>query len=190
MHALSTAQQQALQRLAARHAIRNPRRAAGCCFMASLGFSMRAGNVADLPLIRWTVRGDADYKEHWAVRLNGELALDLTRVQVDGQTAVVKAIASYPATYTLAGEYPACVFLARPAVEPRQLEGLSIRTAMLMRWGMFRHDVRQAAAFRKLLEMWSGAAELERYLLMSLVTEARRRLASRRQRLQQALSRD
>ncbi|RYX93115.1 MAG: hypothetical protein EOO28_19550 [Comamonadaceae bacterium] len=179
---LPSATQRALIQLASRSRITQMELAAGKCFLASLDFAIQANSIAELTLLRWQVKGDPDFVEHWAVRMGDDTALDLTRIQVDGQTSVVKKIASYPAGYLLKGDYPVSLFAS--GVEAfGGLENLCIRTALLMRWNMVAHDVRCAPLIGKARFVWDGAGELERYLLRVLFSGWRQKLADRRARL-------
>ena len=133
----SSKDQQKLLRLAATKAIRSPNQAHGQCLMMSLELAHAARDIKGLSLLRWRVKKDPDFHEHWALRLSGEDAIDPTRIQVDGKRDVVKSIASYPATYFLVGEYPLEIFLTN---SDAQL-GLRHKNPVSMRWSMHRHDV-------------------------------------------------
>ena len=86
---LSPKDQQKLLRLAASKALRSPNQAHGQCLMTSLELAHSARDIEGLTLLRWRVKKDPDFHEHWALRLSGDDAIDPTRVQVDGKRAVV-----------------------------------------------------------------------------------------------------
>ena len=129
---LSIKDQQKLLRLAASTAIRSPDLAYGQCLMTTLELACLARDVEGLSLLRWRVTKDPDFHEHWALRFSADDVLDPTRVQVDGKRAVVKAIASYPATYFLGGEYPLNVFLKSPVASARDSHPQGSRRAAVV----------------------------------------------------------
>lgn len=183
---LSPKDQQKLLRLAASKAIRSPNQAHGQCLMTSLELAVAARDIEGLSLLRWRVKNDPDFHEHWALRLSGDEAIDPTRVQVDGKRAVVKSIATYPATYFLAGEYPLTIFLTAPVTGAKQLR--IYKRPVPMRWSMHRHDVTVATGINKAGVFLAGVLRFTHFLATFGIGELRRRMRSRHQTLHEKLA--
>lgn len=132
--------------LARRCRVVDARSAAGRCLGASLDLALaahRRGLAVDL--VRWTVQGDPDYADHWAVRLDARHVLDLTRVQVDGSTRLVVEADDYPRHFVDRREYPAALFLHDYAASGEaQREVLSAAIMLRMARRMFRYDASTA----------------------------------------------
>jgi hypothetical protein len=175
-----------LVRLANRHVMHSSELASGQCFIASLSFAHAARKIDDVPLLRWHVRNDPDFIEHWAVRLSETEVLDITRVQVDGDRQALKAINSYPASYRLVGEYPSSMLLAYCLSEGDVLKSASFRQALAMRRAIHRHDRRQPGSGSFALRLRS-LANLAHYVIHALVTRFHLKLAARRQQLARRL---
>src|SRR3954468_24819578 len=65
----------------------------GLCLHASVEFcreARRRGMGRELFLVRWLVRGDLDFLEHWAVASKNGRILDMTAAQVDGDPRPVR----------------------------------------------------------------------------------------------------
>lgn len=144
-----------------------------------------ARDVEGLSLLRWRVTKDPDFHEHWALRFSADDVLDPTRVQVDGKRAVVKAIASYPATYFLGGEYPLNVFLKSPVASARASRTLKEPAAL--RWSIHRHDVASATGIEKAGMLFVGLFRFAHFLMNFGIGKSRRRMLARRQKLQERL---
>lgn len=90
----------------------DPDEAEGLCFWAAVTFANFASSYGhSVQLIRWEVYDSGPYSDHWAVVLNGNRLIDLTRSQVDGQTGLFWHTTSYPDGYFCARRYPAMLFL-------------------------------------------------------------------------------
>ena len=176
--------------------IRRARAAAGRCLSASLDLALIARErlKIELELVRWDVRGDPKFSEHWAVWLGGGLVLDLTRVQVDGSRQLIGATSDYPANFTRPRRYPAALLLTAYQAHGREAdrrlptEFTRSRARALLRFDLARawreHDPTAAvAALRQALRFacW-GAFDATRRLL----DRRRRTLLDRRRRLRAA----
>lgn len=86
---------------------------AGRCLAMSLELANRVHQKTGryLPLVRWRVKGDPQYCEHWAVLLDEAHVIDLTRMQVDGQRRLVGPTADYPPHYVQRSTYPSSLLL-------------------------------------------------------------------------------
>ena len=85
--------------------------ARGQCLARSLDLALAAREQfgLELELVRWTVVGDPDFLDHWAVRLDATRTIDPTRVQVDGRRTLVGEIDAYPARFQRPRSYPAAL---------------------------------------------------------------------------------
>ncbi len=143
--------------------------AAGRCLALSLDIALlaRARLKVDLELVRWQVRDDPDYIEHWAVALGDGEVLDPTRAQVDGQTTLTSALGSYPANFVAQRQYPASLLLDlyQPCTDGPPAERLPARVLVACALRICRHDLRLAwrqrsarFAVRTLLQAWTFAS--------------------------------
>lgn len=115
MNRTSTAELRGLAvQFAQEHAfLADPDEAAGLCFWAALRFAWVVDDLGHkVEIIRWRITADPDYNEHWAVILKGNLIIDHTRAQVDGQAGIFWRIAQYPENYYMPRRYPASLLLA------------------------------------------------------------------------------
>jgi len=100
---------------------------------------------SQLFFVKWHVRNDLDYLEHWAVATEGGRVLDLTAVQVDGDSRPSRRVDEYPANYVRPRLYPASVVLNAMAAEVLVPDHRYLRWQL---WGLhlqlFRHDAAQA----------------------------------------------
>lgn len=86
----------------------------GLCLHASLELARKGetlGLCERLQFVRWRVRGDRTFREHWAIALDQSQVLDLTSAQVDGSVRPLRALESYPSNYTARRFYPLPVVL-------------------------------------------------------------------------------
>ncbi len=98
-----------LQQWAETQAIHSLDLSKGLCLHASVALARRAvaqGQGGEVRFVRWRVRGDPAFREHWAVALDETRVLDLTSVQVDGSVRVLRQVAAYPPEYTACRFYP------------------------------------------------------------------------------------
>jgi hypothetical protein len=163
----------------------------GRCLVLSLYLAERAQATlgVELELVRWRVRGDPHFRDHWAVWVNEQTVIDLTRVQVDGQTQLAGPAGAYPQNYVDMRRYPARLLLidlhsevhARPSgVLPcMHLRGFARRILM--------HDLRVAWAQRRFMAGWSAVRAWHQFNLWLTLREIRRSLQKRAQRLTQRL---
>jgi len=88
--------------------------AAGRCLSVSLEFALAARRQlgAEVQLVKWRVRDDPAYLDHWAVLLDNDTVVDLTHVQVDGSTKLVCRVTDYPSNYVNRCVYPAALLSA------------------------------------------------------------------------------
>jgi hypothetical protein len=145
------ARERLLMTLASRHRITKLNRAKGRCLVASLQLARaasRRGIAVDL--LRWSVRESDDFVDHWAIRLNETLALDLTARQFSADPRLLRPIDSYPAEFGRPNVYPAELFL--PAFRYLNLQRdarLPLRFMLNLFARMARHDGTQAWRQRK-----------------------------------------
>jgi hypothetical protein len=170
-----------------RVAIRSADDAKGKCFQTSARFAIAFSEFVDLRLIRWEVKGDADYCEHWCIGLSDTEVLDLTRVQVDGTKDVLHHIDDYPDNYRQMRQYPASTILSKDSyLQEGSLKGGLNISPVRMRLAMLRFDLVNAENTPKYSIFGNGMRELSRlicWMLMSKIVdrlETRQRLLIRR----------
>jgi hypothetical protein len=86
----------------------------GLCFQASLTLAEEARGLnleGRAGFVRWSVRRDQAFLEHWALVLDGAKVVDMTAVQVDGNPDPLRRLASYPTNYVRPRQYPVTVVL-------------------------------------------------------------------------------
>ncbi|MEP6501773.1 MAG: hypothetical protein ABJD97_00455 [Betaproteobacteria bacterium] len=91
-----------------------PEESRGLCLHASVEFGRQArrlGMAGRLSFVRWHVRDDSDYLEHWALATANGRILDMTAAQVDGDPRPLRRVDDYPANYVRPRLYPAAVVL-------------------------------------------------------------------------------
>jgi hypothetical protein len=83
--------------------------AIGRCLSISLDVAVEAQRRLglDVKLVKWRVVNDPNFVDHWAVMLDDERVIDVTRVQVDGKNTLVCGINDYPANFRNRRVYPA-----------------------------------------------------------------------------------
>jgi hypothetical protein len=138
----------------------------GLCLQATLTLGREAhrlGLEGQVTFVRWCVRRDADFLEHWALMLGNGRVLDMTAVQVDGNPQPLRWLASYPANYVRPRQYPAAIVLAvmdRHVLEPDR------HFSRRLLWGLhrrlFRHDAGKAFRGYSPLALIDAVAELVR----------------------------
>lgn len=136
--------------LAGRH--RSAAQSRGLCFHASIELAREArrlGLEGRAAFVRWRVRRDLDFLEHWALALESGLVLDMTAAQVDGDSRPLRRIDEYPANYDAPRHYPVAVVLdAVSERTPTPNAHYSRSLLWTMHLGLFRHDARAAAIAR------------------------------------------
>ena len=84
--------------------------AIGRCLSISLDVAVEAQRRRlglDVKLVKWHVVNDPHFVDHWAVMLDDERVIDVTRAQVDGKNTLVCGINDYPANFKNRRVYPA-----------------------------------------------------------------------------------
>jgi hypothetical protein len=140
-----------LLKLARSLAVRDPRAASGLCLARSLEFAHVAASKGHtgLQLVRWRVQGDPQFLDHWAVWLDEDFVIDLTRAQVDGQTHIAGPAHAYPSNYTHSRHYPAELLLPDlPWKAAGSLGPLSRPHLTRMAARLLHHDCARAWALR------------------------------------------
>lgn len=120
----------------------------GLCFDASAELAceaVRLGFEQQTHFVRWRVQGDPGFLEHWALRLGDGTVVDITAVQVDGNSQPVREIDRYPANYGQARLYPVPLILKRlktnHAIGRYRYSG---RAIWAVHYALFRHDASRA----------------------------------------------
>lgn len=120
----------------------------GLCFHETVVLARYASQMglADRVLLTcWEVRGDAKYRQHWALLLDACYVLDPTGIQVDGSNRLIRAMDEYPRSYRAVGSYPVSAILG--AIDTRAVDTFD-RYPKTVLWHVFRamtmHDARLA----------------------------------------------
>jgi len=107
--------------------------------------AQRLGLAGEVHFLRWFVRCDADFFEHWALKINPEQALDLTAAQIDGDPTPMRLIASYPSHFGQPRQYPIDwvlpYFQPGPSGGDRQIDPVSL---WRLHRSIFRHHWTEA----------------------------------------------
>ena len=107
-----------LERYAIAEHCRSGPESSGLCFHAALTLGQlarRLGLEEKVAFVRWRVRRDVNFLEHWALVLDSGTVLDMTAVQVDGNPHPLRRVDSYPANYVRPRQYPAAIVLSAVA---------------------------------------------------------------------------
>jgi len=89
--------------------LRSAHEARGVCLWASVELAAKAdvlGLTEQVQLLRWRLKGDPEFVEHWALKVSASDVLDLTAVQVDGNPTPWRSIDSYPHHFGKPSQYP------------------------------------------------------------------------------------
>jgi len=160
--------------------------AAGHCLSVSLDFALAARQFYgfDTRLIRWSVIDDRNYADHWAVLLDDEWVLDMTHVQVDGNTALMARIDSYPCNFRNARIYP-CDLLTGAYVESQAQDAERFTSRFLWYCGsrLFRHDMHAALHARDVQGVQVALRQGAQFLVLFAIGSVQRWLAGRARRL-------
>jgi hypothetical protein len=188
--AVNTPRRAVLIDLARRRQVTERRAAVGRCLTASLDLALAAHRLGvAVTLVRWKVRRDADFVDHWAVRLDTGHVIDLTRVQVDRSTRLVSAVDDYPADYVDCRDYPASLFLANYVrTDSSVRDTLPARFMLGMARTMFCFDVATALRAFFPVRVLTLASELCTAHLRVARAAAVKRLEARRDGLWRRLS--
>jgi hypothetical protein len=174
-----------LARYAATHRHDNAVAARGRCLHATLTLgreAARLGLAERVAVVRWRVRDDADFLEHWALSLENGRVLDMTAVQVDGHPRPLREIDGYPANYVQARRYPLGLVLGGlPPADPPDGR-YPLRALWRLHRRLYRFDARRAIRARSARSLFEAAVQLGRVALTltagSLLERAIRRLGS------------
>jgi hypothetical protein len=138
----------------------------GLCFQATLALGREArslGLTERVTFVRWRVRRDVNFLEHWALALDDGSVLDMTAVQVDGNPSPLRNVQGYPANYVRPRRYPIAIVLAvmeRGVLEPGQ--HYSRRLLWVLHRRLFRHEAGDAVRARSPLALLDAGASLVR----------------------------
>lgn len=83
--------------------------AQGTCLHATIELAaeaLRLGLGNEASVVRWRVREDPAFLEHWALSLGNGVVPDTTAVQVDGNQEPLRRLDQYPANYRSPRHYP------------------------------------------------------------------------------------
>jgi hypothetical protein len=181
---LATADQ--LIELARKFQIRRIHEATGRCLSISLEFALaaRARLGAEVMLVKWNVRDDPFYIDHWAVQLDEQNVLDLSRVQVDGSSALVCPVDGYPHNYQRRRTYPAALLLDEyvstgASGRPR----LSTRFMWICGTRLWRFDMAQAWRNASVRKAGTALTEFATFLSCFTLDASTRALEGRARRL-------
>ena len=137
--------------------------ALGRCLVLSLQLAEAAqvAQCTDLQLVRWRVLDDDQFRDHWAVWLDPETVVDLTRIQVDGRCQVLGPASGYPPNYVEPRRYPARLLLQGHCSSAASAKhGVMRRRYLLaLAWRMLEHDARAARAQRAGSLAWAACSE-------------------------------
>lgn len=177
----------ALVGFARRHSLRSVREARGRCLHATLVLGQEARRLKLLDrvrFVRWKVRNDPHYLEHWAMLTDDDEVLDLTDVQVDGTRRVQRQLGDYPTDFGAPSIYPPEPLLDIYAEVCGQAQGERFSRTQL--WKLQRQvlalDARaglERASPRALLRVAAGLAALALRLTRDLWLERLRERAGR-----------
>ena len=147
-HRPAGASREAVIRLAKALRAGHPQEASGRCLFLSLEMAKAAlARGMDLDLVVWSVVGDPQFLDHWAVAISDTKVIDLTRVQVDGKTGLLYDIGAYPGNFVRRRHYPASLLTPALAANRPSPDGqCGARFLCTVRWRMFKHDLRRSAA--------------------------------------------
>lgn len=88
-----------LKKFAIDNALTCPETAAGLCMHVSFQLSRQAeilGLADKIRFVRWRIKGDPQFFEHWAIMLDDKTILDMSAVQFDSSMKCIRSINDYP----------------------------------------------------------------------------------------------
>ncbi len=138
----------------------------GLCFHATLAMGQEArrlGLEGQVAFVRWRVRRDVNFLEHWAIVLDNTKVLDMTAIQVDGNPDPLRSLGSYPENYVRPRQYPVAIVLnvmERHVPEPDR--HYSRRLLWSLHRCLFRHDAGKAYRNHLPLALIDAITELVR----------------------------
>ena len=145
---------QSLLRFALKNRIRSSVAARGVCLDATIHLARhcrRLGLDTQSTALHWRVPGDSQFREHWALGVGNGLALDLTAVQVDGNSRPLRKIGDYPAHFGQPSSYPLDLILRAPesAGHTAALR-LPVKFILRLQYDMAMYDLRHGKALQAL----------------------------------------
>ena len=99
---------QTLLKYAQRHCVGSKEQAQGVSFHASVQLAKQAQKLGLSELVtfvHWRVGKDPDFREHWALHWRDGLVLDMTAVQVFGDSDPLRPLDAYPANFSGMRQY-------------------------------------------------------------------------------------
>lgn len=133
---------------------------------------------SQVQLVTWTVCGDPNYRDHWALVWQGAKVLDLTRLQVDGRLGVCFDLDDYPPNFQDRRLYPLSVV---PLLNLSQIHTrrLPMRFVLDLRFRMLQVDLGHYRALGQWAPWTRRVLEEVRYSGVQVLYRARRRLWAR-----------
>lgn len=159
--------------------------ASGRCLYLSLEMAKVAqARRLEVDLVVWSVAGDPNFLDHWAVAISPNQVIDLTRVQVDGLTGLLYDIDDYPANFLRRRRYPASALLPALAGQGQASEGqFDAGFVWRVRWLMFRHDLRRSRLLRRAAIGWTSSLSLAKFGVLHTARRVEGTLQARRDTL-------
>lgn len=144
----------------------------------------------EVNLVVWSVANDASYADHWAVAMSDTKVIDLTRVQVDGRTAIKHNIQDYPKNFVKPRIYPASLLLPAYTQSRTTADGrIGARFMWRARWLLFVHDLRRACHRVHPVNAIQAVLRLVRFFLIHPLQRFRCLLEARREELKERIAR-
>jgi len=133
-----------LERFALEHARSTLVMAHGTCLHATLELAVEArrlGLGARASIVRWALRRDPAFTEHWALVLEDGRVLDTTAVQVDGDPRPLRTLDEYPAKFQSPRRYPMETILSTMSHNVLTADDRYPRRLIWrLHWRLFLHD--------------------------------------------------
>ena len=162
------------------------------CFHAALQLGARARELGledRVRFLHWRVRNDAHFREHWALSFRGAHVLDVTAVQVDGNSNPLRKRDSYPTHFGTPRDYPLDLILRHAANTPQASASQRVPVALIWRVqrSMIAYDFHRASSHWSARPLLVAAGRLMETLLVlfihGLSDWARSRLTTLKSRL-------
>lgn len=152
--------------------------------------ALRLGFAQRVAFVRWHVRNDPEFLEHWALALDDGRVIDPTAAQVDGDPRALRRMDEYPANYVSPRRYPVDGLMPVLATPDAASGWRYSRGQMwsLHRW-MFRHDAREALLAASPRDLAQACLALARSAFALTVEGALERAIKRAARLQASRAR-
>ncbi len=138
----------------------------GTCLHATMELAAEArrlGLHGHACVVRWCVRQDSEFLEHWALLLENGRVLDTTATQVDGDSRALRKLDEYPESYQRPRSYPIETVLG---VIDNEVLTADDRYPRQLIWKLhrhlFQHDARKAALSMAPRELYKAFAAILR----------------------------